>query len=84
MEKLLGCVVAHVLGDLEVTISASTLGMGLQSSMLASKRMPIGANDTHETLGNTLVSEVREVIDIVKVCVLVGEHSDIWKRYSVM
>ena len=74
MENRLRCDVGQVIGDFEVAISASTLGMDLRYLMLMSKQ---NANrSTYETLWDTLASEVREVINSMKVCVSVGEEPD--------
>lgn len=35
--------------------------------------MPIRGNGTYETLGDTLTCEVREDINVMEVCVYVGE-----------
>ena len=73
MENRLRCDVGQVIGDFEVAISASTLGMDLRYLMLASNQ---NGRSTYETLWDTLASEVREVIDSMVVCgFVVGEQS---------
>jgi len=45
--------------------------------------MPIGVNDTYETLGDTLATEVSKDIDVMEVCAYVSEQSDRWIRYDL-